>query len=94
MCVKAALASVLLVPCGLRRQNIQVDLGALRGLHSSYCEKPGQLVQGDPRTYSIQYISEWSRNEGCYCCLETETALGAYEVHMRLSKSQTEEEYP
>lgn len=77
LCVKAALASVLLVACGLRRRNIQVDLGALRGLHSSYCEKPGQLVQGDPRTYSTGCISEWSWNEGCYCCcLERETPWG------------------
>lgn len=75
MCIKAALANVLLDPCGLRRQNIQVDLGALRGLHTSYWEKSGQLVQGDPGTYSIEYISEWSLNEGCYCCcLELEAA--------------------
>lgn len=74
LCMKAALASVLLVPCGLRRQNIQVDLGALRGLYS-YWKKPGQLAQGDPATYSIQYISGWSLNEGP-CCLELVGAWG------------------
>lgn len=79
MCIKAALASVLVDPCGLRRQNIQVDLGVLRGLHTSYWEKPGQLAQGDPGTYSIEYISEWSLNEGCYCCcLELEAAWGVF----------------
>lgn len=30
--MKAALACVLFVPCGLRRQNVQVDLGATKRL--------------------------------------------------------------
>lgn len=76
--MKGALASVLQVPCGLRRRNIQVDLGALRGLHSSYWKKPGQLAQGDPGTYSIKNISERSLNEGGCCCLELETTWGLF----------------
>lgn len=47
--IKAALAAPLQNPCGLR-QNIQADLGGLRGLLPSYWEKPGELAQGVPAT--------------------------------------------
>ncbi|TNN68382.1 hypothetical protein EYF80_021435 [Liparis tanakae] len=34
LCIRAALAGVRLVPCGMRRQNIQVDLGGRQEAHT------------------------------------------------------------